>query len=274
MELPPTTFVSDGLAARIVYDDGESVLWLHGYTFDSSIWGPLWENLPGWRHIGLDLPGHGASEPLRPRESLSELGQRIGAFATQQAVQHIIGLSLGGMIALQVAIEYPEAFRTLILCSPPLGGGPQDPHAKTRNLELTRLYRERGAGPWMTALWMSWPPDIFKGAATHPVLWSQLQTLVDRHSWAELADSRMQGLTMYPQQMQELGRIRAATLVLVGEEDMPAFKRCAELLRRAIPGCQRIYWPGAGHLSLLEMSPSVSPLIEAHLRGKPLGTSS
>jgi pimeloyl-ACP methyl ester carboxylesterase len=266
VEFPPATLVRDGLAARVVDGGGESLLWLHGYTLDSSIWGPLWQGLPAWRHIGLDLPGHGASEPLRRRESLPELARRVGAFALAEGVRHIIGLSLGAMIALQVAIECPESFRSLILCSPPVGGGPQDPAARTRNLELARLYSERHAGPWMTALWMQWPPDIFKGAAHHAELWSQLQSVIDRHSWAELTDSRMQGLTVYPQQVRQLGRIRASTLVLVGEEDMPAFKRCAELLRRAIPNCERIYWPGAGHLALLEAAGSVPGTLEAHLR--------
>jgi len=245
---------------------GAGVLWLHGYTLDSSIWWPLWQALPGWRHIGLDLPGHGASDPIKPLESLPELARRIARFAIGEGVQHIVGLSLGGLIALQVAIEYTESFRSLTVCSPPLGGGPQDPQAATRNLELTRLFRERGAGPWMTELWMKWPPEIFKGAADHPVLWSQLQFLVDQHSWAELADSRMQHLTMYEQQLHELSRIRAATLVLVGENDMAAFKRCAELLRRAIEGCERLYWPGAGHLSLLEAAQSISGTLDAHLR--------
>ena len=264
MEVP---LASDGLGARVVDRAGVSVLWLHGYTLDSSIWGRLWHGLPAWRHIGLDLPGHGASGPMRQLESLPELARRIGAFALREAVQHIIGLSLGAMIALQVAVEYPESFRSLILCSPPVGGGPQDPYARTRNLELTRLYRERGAGPWMTELWMKWPPDIFKGAARDVALWLQLQALVDRHSWAELADSRMQYLTTYPRQIEQLAQIHASTMVLVGEHDMQAFKRCAELLRRSIPGCERIYWPGAGHLTLLEAPESVSATLDAHLHG-------
>jgi pimeloyl-ACP methyl ester carboxylesterase len=258
--------VSDGLAARVMDGGGAGVLWLHGYTLDSSVWGPLWEALPAWRHIGLDLPGHGASRPLKQRESLPELARRIGAFASSEAVEHIGGVSLGAMVGLQVAIEYPESFRTLLVCSPPLGGGPQDPDARTRNLELTRLYRERGSGPWMTELWMKWPPDIFKGAARHAALWLQLKNLVDQHSWVELLDSRMQHLTMYPQQVQQLSRVRAATLAVVGEEDMPTFKRCAELLRRGISSCERIYWPGAGHISLLEEAANLSGTVDAHLR--------
>ncbi len=266
MTLPPAALVGHGLAARVVDDGGERVLWIHGYTLDSSIWEELWGYLPGWRHVGLDLPGHGSSGPLQLGERLPELARRVGAVAAEHDVRHVIGLSWGGMIALQVAIECPETVATLTLGSPAVGGGPQDTHARTRNLELARLYRTRGAGPWMSELWMRSPPDIFKGAATHPELWLRLRALIDRHSWSELGDSRMSDLTTHPQRTEALARIRAATLVIVGEEDMPAFKRCAELLRRTIPRCQRVYCTGAGHLCLLEAAAAVSPLLKAHLR--------
>jgi pimeloyl-ACP methyl ester carboxylesterase len=119
---------------------------------------------------------------------------------------------------------------------------------------------------------MRWPPDIFKGAAAHPQLWAELRQVIGRHSWAEIADSSMHGLSDYPQPTQDLRRIRAATLVLVGEDDMEAFRRCAELIRRGIPDCRRVYLPHTGHLGLLEAAPTVYPLIEAHFRahGQPV----
>src|SRR6266508_579584 len=116
----------------------------------------------------------------------------------------------------------------------------------------------------MTELWMRWPPDIFKGAARHPDLWKTLRAVVDRHRWEELSDQRMRPLVTHPQPPDDLCRVRAATLIVVGEDDMPSFKRCAELMRRAIPAAERVYAPGAGHLSLLECS-SVPGVIAAHL---------
>ena len=38
---------------------GPAVVWIHGYTMDSSTWEELWALLPGWFHIGVDLLGHG-----------------------------------------------------------------------------------------------------------------------------------------------------------------------------------------------------------------------
>jgi pimeloyl-ACP methyl ester carboxylesterase len=257
--------VPDRLASTVLDGDGDSVLWIHGYTLDSTIWGPVWAHLPGWRHIGVDLPGHGGSDELEPTETLPGLARRLFELASSHAVRHVVGLSFGGMVAIQMAIEAPGAFATLTLSSPALGDGPHDPHARARSRELARLYRERGPGPWMTERWMASPPDIFRGASTHPELWARLRKVVDRHSWSELGDGRLQGMTTHPQ-LRELGQIDAAVLVLVGEDDMPAFKRSAELLRVGVARCKRVYCAGAGHLSLLEIAPMICPLVDAHLR--------
>jgi pimeloyl-ACP methyl ester carboxylesterase len=254
----------DGLAARVCPGAGEKVLWIHGYTFDSSIWHTLWARLPDQYHIGIDLPGHGASAPLRPGETLPTLARRIAALAQAAGVRHLVGLSFGGMVALQLAAEAPAAFATLILGSPGLGGGPEEPHAQQRNIELTRLYRERGAGPWLTELWMQAPPDIFTGAAVHPALWTELRAVIDRHSWAELVDAGMQPLVNYRQPEKDLRRIKAATLILIGEHDMDVFKRIGELIRRAIPASRRIYVPEAGHLGMLENPDAVQTMLETH----------
>src|SRR5207249_1526599 len=115
--------------------------------------------------------------------------------ARAEGVRHLVGISFGGIVALQMAIDAPDFFATLVLNSAGLGGGPQDPHAGARNVELTALYQERGPGPWMTTLWMQAPPDIFTGAREHPAVWEALRAAIDGHSWAEIANPRvMQGL--------------------------------------------------------------------------------
>jgi 2-succinyl-6-hydroxy-2,4-cyclohexadiene-1-carboxylate synthase len=260
--------VGDGMVATALIRPGagERVLWIHGYSFDSRIWHELWDLLPAWHHLGIDLPGHGQSCPIPPRLGLEGLAKCVGRFAIEQNVRHLVGLSFGGMVALQVAIEYPDAFASLVLGAPALGGGPQDRHAQARNLELSQMYRARGPGPWLRDLWMTSPPDIFEGASKHPALWQRLRKLVGEHRWSELADSRMQALTTRRQAPEDLSKIRAATLVVIGDEDADAFKRCAELIKRAIADCRRVYLENTGHLTLLERAATIHPLLDAHFK--------
>jgi pimeloyl-ACP methyl ester carboxylesterase len=255
-----------GLAAMSRPGDGDHVLWIHGYTLDSRIWDELWGFLPNWHHLAIDLPGHGRSPGLPDGMDLHALAKAIGRFAVERKVEHLVGLSFGGMVALQVAIEYPDSFTSLVLGAPALGGGPQDRHAQARNLELSRMYQRQGCGPWLRDLWMTSPPKIFLGASKSPELWWRLHEIVGEHRWTELADARMGLLTGCRQSVDEMRRITAATLVFIGDEDADAFKRSAELIRRAIPHCRRVYLERTGHLTLLEQAENIHALIDDHFR--------
>jgi pimeloyl-ACP methyl ester carboxylesterase len=265
MPNPSTLVFGDGLVAREVPGPGDKVLWVHGYTLDSSIWEPLWAGLPHWHHLGVDLPGHGLSGPPRPGEPLAGMALRIGQSAIAQGVRHIVGLSLGARVVLHVACAFPKAFASLTLGSPSLGGGPQDPHIPVRFRELTSLYRERGRGPWLADLWVQSPPDIFKGAASRPELWADLRRVIDRHGWSEFDCETPFVDSDEVQNSALLGQISARTLLFVGEEDMPAFLRCASIIHRSIPSCKRTYLPKVGHLAMLEALPRTRELISDHL---------
>jgi len=113
---------------------------------------------------------------------------------------------------------------------------------------------------------MQSPPNIFKGAEAHPLLWARLWRIVGRHPWWELEDGSYSRLSNHPQSREELQRVEAATLLLVGENELAPFKRCAELIRRAIPDCRRVYLPLLGHLCMLEDAAGVHTIIEEHWR--------
>jgi pimeloyl-ACP methyl ester carboxylesterase len=252
-----------GIVARTLPGAGEKVLWIHGYTMDSSTWQELWRQLPGRHHVGIDLPGHGASGPWAGYRTVADLARLLGARAIEQGIRHIVGLSFGSMVALQVAIEHPHAFASLTLGSPALLGGPQAPYTRERYRDLAEMFRRRGPGPWMTELWMRWPPDIFKGAAAHPALRRHLAQVIDGHTWRELSDGAMNRSIQQtpPQTVAELGRVTAPTLVLIGGEEMPAFKETAAIIQRAIPRCACVTLPGAGHLCMLEVPARAGALI-------------
>lgn len=256
----------DDLAARVAPAEGERVLWLHGYTLDSSSWSELWELLPEWHHTGIDLPGHGASLPLPHDEGLPALARRIGRRALDQGVRHLVALSFGTLLALQIVIEYPTSFASLVLGAPALGGGPQDAEVGTRYEELADIHRRDGFTPKLRERWMHSPPDIFKGAEAHPELWARLWSIVGRHPWWELADGSYSRLSNHPQAPAALRAVQTPTLVLVGDNELAPFKRCAELIRRHLPRCQRRYLPVVGHLCMLEDARSVHTLLEEHWR--------
>jgi pimeloyl-ACP methyl ester carboxylesterase len=262
------TEFGERLFCRVAPGSGEKVLWIHGYTMDSSLWLDLWERLPAWHHIGIDLPFHGASQNVSTEYTLPSLAQTIGNLALAQGVRHIAGLSLGAIITLQVAMEFPDAFLSVTLGSAGVHGGPNDPQAGPRFWQLHSLYKQRGSGPWMTKLWMQWPPNIFKGAAAHPNLWQRLVDVIDRYTWPEFRSSSMSTLLQYRQidHLDRIGRIRMPMFLVVGEQEMPAFKKAAAMIEETIPECECAHLPEAGHLCLLERPQASAQIINEHLQ--------
>jgi pimeloyl-ACP methyl ester carboxylesterase len=244
---------------------GERVLWLHGYTLDSSIWAELWARLPSWYHLGLDLPGHGASAPLPLNATVGSLAEQIGALALSQGVRHIVGLSFGTLLALQTTIAFPQGFRSLTLAAPGLVGGPEDPHTPQRYRELAQLFWQCGPGPWMTELWMRDPPAIFAGTAAHPELRQRLAAVIDRYSWAELRSGAMRHMFLPAQTPALLATALTPTLVLLGDAEMPAFRSAAATLNANLPRCRSALLPQSGHLCLLERPELAASLVAEHL---------
>ncbi|WP_037605765.1 alpha/beta fold hydrolase [Streptacidiphilus rugosus] len=245
---------------------GPAVLWVHGYTMDSSLWRPLWELLPGWRHIGVDLPGHGRSEPFPPGLTLPQVADRLALVATETGARRVVGLSFGSTSALQLAIQRPELVQRLVAAAPTLAGTANEPAAKRRYQQLTMLHRLTGPGEQLTDLWMQSPPDIFRGTERHPELRRRVRETVLRHRWTELADGSMDTLTAHRHTTADLRLISAATLAVVGAEDMPAFTANAELLRDTVPDCRMLTVPDSGHLPLLERPETVADALAEHLR--------
>ncbi|NUO97740.1 MAG: alpha/beta hydrolase [Nonomuraea sp.] len=246
--------------------EGRAVLWIHGYTMDASVWEPLWGLLPGWRHVGVDLPGHGRSGPLRPGTSLPELAAELAALARAESARLVVAESIGSMIALQLAIDHAADVQGLIVGSPTIAGAPAEPGTAERYRALAGLARMGAEGEQLADLWMSSPPDIFRGTEEHPALRAGLRAIVARHSWRELRDGAMHGLSRHVHTAGDLRGIRARTLVVVGERDMPTFRASAGLLREYVPGCRTVTVPGAGHLCMIERPATVAPVIAEHLR--------
>lgn len=246
---------------------GPAVLWLHGYTMRAEVWQPLWQRLsarlPGWRQVAVDLPWHGGSRALRPGEDLAALADSVAAHAL--GVRHVVALSFGTVLAAELAIRHPAQFRSWTLAAPALAGMPHEPAVEQRYRDLAVLYRQRGAGPHLTTLWMSSPPAIFAGLQGRPAARKWLRRLIDLHRWQELADGGMRPLVRRSQLPGELAGVTGPMLLLVGETELLTHRACARSLSAAVPSAVVREVPGCGHLAPLEDPDTVAPVLAAHL---------
>jgi len=112
---------ADVRGSRIRYlagGGGEPLLLVHGLGGAASNWlalAPLL--LPGRRVLIPELPGHGGSEPLPAAVNLNAYADRLGLVAEREGFSEagVVGHSLGGAIALRLAIRRPELVGRLVL---------------------------------------------------------------------------------------------------------------------------------------------------------------
>jgi pimeloyl-ACP methyl ester carboxylesterase len=258
---------ASGMFARVRLGQGDGVLWVHGYTLDSTVWTDIWSNLAEWNHIAIDLPGHGCSDLPHPGATLEGLGEQLAEAALGHQVRHVVGLSLGSMFALQIILARPSAFETLTLAAPGIAGGPVERSVGVRYMQLHDLYRQRGPGPWMTELWMRSPPETFAGSSES--LHARLATLIDRHRWREFDDPDfgIGGFARHPQNPGLLAASSARLLILVGQHELSAFRRTAHILHSIRPDARVVELAGAGHLCLLHVPAQSARLLVEHWRG-------
>jgi 3-oxoadipate enol-lactonase len=256
--------VGGGVVAHALPAAGTKVLWIHGYTLDSRSWREMWSRLPGWQHIGLDLPAHGASGPIGPEDDLRQLGQRVAAFCKAQEIRHVVALSFGTLTATQAALEEPEWFQAMVLGAPTLAGGPSDPRVAASYWTLHQLHKAGTPAAQMKAAWMSC--IAWKGIDELPELREELGTLVEQHEWTELAEWGIMRLLNPAQDEEDLRRIQTPVLVLIGDRDLPCFHTSADVLGGTVPRYAKVILENTDHLCMLQSPAPSAAHIEAHLR--------
>lgn len=109
----------NGLRVRYrVGGDGPPVLLLHGIARSLEDWTEQHELLEGFRVYSVDLPGFGGSDPLPGRAALPPYAEHLRAFldaVDERRPVHVIGNSLGGAVAMLLALRHPDRVRSLVL---------------------------------------------------------------------------------------------------------------------------------------------------------------
>ncbi len=93
---------------------GRDIVLLHGWASNGQIWQPLVDLLsPRFRVTVIDLPGYGSNQNCACSEDLSEIVDRLHACIPESSL--VVGWSLGGLVALQLASRYPQQVNGLCL---------------------------------------------------------------------------------------------------------------------------------------------------------------
>jgi 3-oxoadipate enol-lactonase len=258
------TVVVPGASLHCELDgEGSPLLLVHGFGLDGRMWEAQLADLSSdHRLIRPDLRGYGRSGLLdgTAYSHASDLAALLTALGETRA--HVLGLSMGGRIALNIALAHPGMVRSLTLVDTALDGFAWEPAWSARWEAIVRAAREEGVHA-AKELWLAHP--LFAAASRQPALATTLRAMTDTYPGRHWL-TRDPGRGSDPPAATRLGEVRVPALVVVGEEDLPDFHRIAALLEHGIAGARKVVIAGAGHLPNMERPAEFNRVVREFLR--------
>jgi pimeloyl-ACP methyl ester carboxylesterase len=237
---------------RIAYErvgEGPPVVLVHGFVGDHRTWRYQLDGLSDtFTMIAWDGPGSGRS--LDPPESyrMPEFADALAEFIMSIGAErpHVVGLSFGGALALELFRRHPTIPRTLVLASAYAGwAGSLAPEEVQRRLALSLELSDLPPGGLVSALL----PTMFGTAAPYEPTAEFARAMSELHP----AGFRAMAQACAEADLRDvLPLIDVPTLLLSGDEDVRAPRHVAEHLHARIPNAKLVVLPGVGHVSCLE----------------------
>jgi pimeloyl-ACP methyl ester carboxylesterase len=231
------------------------IVLLHGVGLDHTMWEPLRTELVRLTDrpvVALDLPGHGAQPPLTGPATLTELAGDVAARLPGRA--HLVGFSLGALIAQHLARYRPELVATLTNVSSVCRRTPEEAASVRQRLESARAdfpgSVEASIGRWYPA-GSGVEQDTVAGTRT-TLLANSVESYLHAYEVFATADAEIS---------LELGSIGVPSLAVTGELDPGSTAEMTGRLASAIPGAQAVVVSGARHMLPVEQPGELARII-------------
>ena len=238
---------------------GAPIICLHGIGGDTESFRPQLDGLGDRRRvIAWNMPGYGGSAPLAETtfETLSEaLARFMDALGLTQA--HIVGQSIGGMIAQDFALRFPDRALSLILIGTTPAFGGRDETFKRAFLDA-RL-KPLDAGATMAELAASSAPDIVGPIASPEIIQSVARSMAGVP--IETYRTILECLVTFNRR-DDQGNIRQPCCLIAGTDDKNAPAKTMEKMAGRLPDARYHLIEGAGHMINMEAPDQCNRIIE------------
>ena len=225
-----------------------AVVLIHGAGFDHTAWAlhSRWYAHHGFAVLAPDLPGHGRSEGSS-LASIAEMADWTAALlgAAGVAKAHLIGHSMGSLIALETAARHPDKVSALSLIgtAATMTVGPD---------LLKAAQADDQDAIDMVSIWgLGFKAEL--GGSLAPGLWMHggAQAVL-RHCEPGVLFRDLSACNSYGNALAAAATLKVPTTLILGERDMMTPAKAGKALAAAIPHARTIVVPGAGHMIMAE----------------------
>lgn len=250
--------------------NGEPLLLIEGLGYATWMWYRQLEDLSGqYQAIVFDNRGVGKSDkPDTPYSIEMMAGDAAGllvALGVRKA--HVLGVSMGGLIAQALAIHHPDLVRSLVLACTTHGGPgsvPVPPETAAAMLNKKGLPEKDAL---REAMKYAFAPDFLDA---HPEELEKIIAWRMSEPTPQYAKQRQMEAVLGVNLVHKLKDIEVPVLILTGDGDRVIPMANSELLHKAIKGSSLEVFPGGGHLFFIEQAPAFNRQVLAFLRRYPV----
>jgi 3-oxoadipate enol-lactonase len=213
--------------------------------------------------IVYDHRGVGASTRLDGPITTAQLAEDAAGLLTALGIEttHILGISMGGMIAQELALAYPERVRTLTLGCTYCGG---EGSSLTAPAVLQRLTEAMMSGDRERALRTTWEVNVSTTMATDAGAYASFHAILGQRAVAvPVIMAQMQACAAHDTNARLQG-LRMPTLVVHGTDDQIIPVENGPLIASLIPGSSLEIFDGVGHLFFWERPERSAELVREH----------
>jgi 3-oxoadipate enol-lactonase len=243
---------------------GEPVLLVHGFPLASEMWKPLAARLRDrYRLIAPDLRGHGASQESA-ETSMESYARDLVALLERAGENRpvvLVGLSMGGYIALEFVRRFPQCVRALVLANTRASADTEE-QAATRQHTAARVLEEGSsvvAEQMRTKLFAPAAPDELRQT------WYRIMAASPPVGVA----AALRAMARRPDSFATLAAFERPVLIIAGEEDAIIPLEEAEAMRRASPRAELEVIRHAGHMTPVEQPDDFADAMRRFLQALP-----
>ena len=233
-----------------VYGDGSPLVLLHGgvMTIELDFAALLPELVTRHTVIAVELQGHGRTadtgRAITPAALASDVVGLLDHLGIDRA--HVLGHSLGGGVALELAVSHPDRVRSIVPMS--ITVRPDGTHE-----EITDPSKHATSSRMPTPQDFADMTEAYKRLSPHPEHFDDFVAMLSGVA------SQLEGWTD-----EQLAGVTAPTLLMIGDNDFTTVEHGA-LMLRLIPGSQLAVLPGTTHMSITRRPDLVIPMLAAFL---------
>lgn len=206
-----------------------------------------------YRTIALDHRDISDSDAVTEAYTIADLADDAAAAMKALGVQrtHVMGISLGGFVALHIALRHPELVDKLVLIATSAGGASHVPPGPEMMAMLTNRAEEKiEVGEVARRNYTAIMAPGF--AESHPEELDRIMAIARYRPQSAEAYARQLQAALTNDAAQQLDRIQAPTLVVNGDVDPLVVPANSDYLAQHIQGAKHIVYHNVGHIPIIE----------------------